>query len=108
MKKLTPKHWNRIVLGILVINFILIFIVFYQLKMEKDNCIDDPLIYGAKKLTEVNDAEFSCTCTLISESPLFISPIITFDRYGMNVKHVQGESKKYDSNISIIESMFEK
>ncbi len=106
--KLTTKHWNWIAMGMCVICFILIFICFYQLRMEEDTCISDPLIYGAKKVTEANNAEFFCTCRLISNKVDFISPIITFDQYGIDVKHVKGESKYYESNISIIESMFKK
>ncbi len=104
--KITTKQWNLILLIIFAINFILIFIVYYQLKLEKDNCIDDPLKYGARKLTEANRAEFSCTCTLLSDKPNFVSPIITFDQYGMDVEYVRGESKKYETNFSLIEGMF--
>ncbi len=106
--KLTTKHWNLIAIGMCVVCFILIFICFYQLRMDKDNCISDPLIYGAKKVTEANNAEFSCTCTLISSKAGFISPIVRFDQYGLDVEHIKGESKYYESNTSIIESMFKK
>ena len=105
--KLTTKQWNWILLIIFLINTILILVCVYQVKLEKDNCIDAPLIYGAKKLTEANKAEFSCTCTLMSNKPNFVSPIVTFDQYGLNVEHVTRESKSYEYNFSKVEEMFE-
>ena len=105
--KLTSKQWNLIAMSLFAITVILSGICVYQLKLEKDNCIDAPLQYGARKLTEVNEAEFTCTCTLLSDKPNFISPIITFDQYGMEVEHFVSESKKYEYKFSKIEEMFD-
>lgn len=99
---MNQKQWNLLITSLFAITVILSGICIYQLKMEKDSCIRNPLIYGAKGLSESNNAEFSCTCSLAVK----VSPIVTFDQYGMDVKHIHGEGKNYEYNFSIIEDMF--
>ena len=46
-----------------------------------DNCIGRPLSYGIEKLNDMNDAEFTCTCTGSSDSK-FIEPF-SFNKNGL-------------------------
>jgi len=99
---MNQKYWNILIFSLFLITTILVIVATYQLRIQKDTCLRDPLIYGAKRLSEVNDAEFSCTCYL--DVP--ISPMVMFDQYGMNVEHTTKETRGYETNFSKIKDMF--
>ena len=99
---MNQKYWNILIFSLFLITTILVIVCVYQIKLQKESCIQDPLIYGARKLSEANNAEFSCTCYLAVE----ISPIITFNQYGMNVEHISVETRGYETNFSKIKDMF--
>lgn len=103
---LSTKQLNLIIISLFITTVVLSGICVYQLKLKKDNCINNPLIYGARELSEVNHAEFSCTCSLISDKPSFVSPIVKFDQYGIDVKHVTEEIEQREYDFSGIEEMF--
>ena len=96
----SQKQWNLLIISLFITTVILSGICVYQLKLKKDNCINNPLIYGARELSEVNRAEFSCTCSLISDKPNFISPIVKFDQHGMYVEHVTEQKENLKYNLS--------
>jgi len=62
------KTINIILILILVINFALIFVVYTQIRNTKREFLDNPLIYGAKKLREVNGVEVLCQCNLMKKN----------------------------------------
>lgn len=76
----------------LILDVVLMFVImvailllFYDVTSHKDEkslCVQNPLNYGAERLTKINNAEFSCTCTLNISN----SPIIYFDRKNFTVE----------------------
>ena len=57
------------------------FLAFFMQRAVNE-CLGDPLLYGAGKLSKANNAEFSCTCGLNKPN----SPIIIFDSKNMSVE----------------------
>ncbi len=80
---------NKIIIFILLVNIILIGICLYQIKGKSTECINDPLIYGAKLLSESNNGEFSCNCYILpgEGEPSYISPKIFFNSQGIKVEY---------------------
>jgi len=72
-----------IVLGMLLYVSVLLLKEGYQ-------CMQNPLVFGAGKLKESNNAEFMCTCTLGKPN----SPTITFDSTGLEVVKETGSRFK--------------
>lgn len=72
---------------LLIFVFIIaIGLLFYDLTSHSDaksECTMNPLIYGAKEISERNRANFSCTCMLDKPN----SPLVFFDSFGMNVDY---------------------
>lgn len=97
---------TKVVISILLINLILIGIIFYQLKGKKDECINNPLIYGAKLLSKANDGEFSCNCYIIKGGG-YSSPKIYFDSQGMNVDYekIEVNINRQDINFSLFNEL---
>lgn len=48
---------------------ILLFIVIIKINKEGTQCTLNPLVFGAKKLREVNPHELQCQCNLFSDLP---------------------------------------
>lgn len=84
---MNPKIINYLLIVLLVINLILILIVSLQVKKAQEECLKDPLVYGARKIKESNNAEFSCSCGLAIPN----SPIITFNSERFNVESPKTE-----------------
>lgn len=58
------------------------------LKSDGYACLNNPLVYGAVKLKEVNTAEFSCECNLNKPS----SPVISFNSSGLFIRNTESRS----------------
>lgn len=65
------------VIVIILLSIVLVTLVNLTGKINKEGfqCINDPLGYGAGKLKQINNAEFSCTCGLAKPN----SPILFFN-----------------------------
>lgn len=74
---------NFVVIMLLGIVMLILLNLTFTVQEESFMCMSDPLGYGAKKLSEVNNAEFSCTCGLNTAS----SPIIFFNQYGKEITY---------------------
>lgn len=91
---------NFIVIILLGLVMLMLLNLTITVKEESFLCLNDPLGYGAGKLSEANDADFSCTCGLNKPN----SPIIYFDQEGKDIIYpeVDQSSKGYhlDFNFS--------
>ena len=72
-------HLNYLMLiGILLIFFAGIVVAIYQFNYKKNECIANPLVYGAKQLTEQTGSEFIGSGFFLA--PINIqSPVISFN-----------------------------
>ncbi len=105
MNPLNPKDkrilvTNLIVIALLAVVLLVLLNLTITVQEESFQCINDPLGYGALKLTEANNAEFSCTCTLAKPG----SPIIYFDSKDKSISYpnVQHSIEDYDFNFSLL------
>lgn len=60
------ETWNWIQIIVIIILIITIGFLLYYIRTEGTKCLANPLVYGAKSLTETNGEEFSCVCRLES------------------------------------------
>ena len=78
-KKLTIEI---IILVVFVGNLLLLYYIFQDISDDSYQCIQDPLVFGAKVMKKLNNAEFSCTCSLAQPN----SPLIHFNSQDLNVE----------------------
>ena len=101
------KSIKALLLILVVIIIFLGFIVKFTLDFDAKNleCVEDPLIFGAKKLAHVNSAKFSCTCGL--DKPL--SPLIYFDSdsESLRVEHPYSNNPSIGVDFSGILKIYE-
>ena len=64
--------------------FLMVFVVLANvfLMKEGNQCLKEPLTYGAKKYSKSNSADFSCFCSLAIAN----SPRITVNKEGFNIE----------------------
>ena len=74
---------NKILITVLMVNIILIGLIAFFMDRAVNECLKDPLLYGAEKLSKSNNAEFSCSCSLDKPN----SPLIFFDSKNMSVQY---------------------
>ena len=74
---------NKILIVVLIVNILLIGVLAYFMQKAVNECLGDPLVFGAKKLTKSNDAEFSCSCSLDKPN----SPFIFFNSKNFTVEY---------------------
>lgn len=107
MEKLNKRDKRILVSNFVVVVLLgIVLMVLLNLTITVDeegfSCLNDPLGYGAEKLTERNDAEFSCICHLAKEN----SPTIYFDSQGKNIQYPKSSSSNLisfeDFNLSEI------
>ena len=65
--KINPETW-RIIEGIMLIVWVITLIIFLsQIWTNGAKCMNNPLIYGAKVMTEKNNVSFTCKCSFDNE-----------------------------------------
>jgi len=74
---------NKILIIVLVVNILLIGVIAYFMQQAINECLGNPLLYGAEKFSKSNNAEFSCSCSLAVPN----SPLIFFDSEFMSVEY---------------------
>ena len=89
---------NRVLISVLIFNIILIGFVAFFMNRAIDECLGDPLLYGAEKLSKLNNAEFSCSCSLNKPN----SPLIFFDSKNMSVEY-PNDVGKFNFDFSSVE-----
>lgn len=65
-----------IVYGLLILNLGVLAYAINLFKTEGNQCVADPLIYGAKGLADANNQELLCSCNLLGDVP---TPTMYFD-----------------------------
>ena len=71
-----------IITNLLIGTFILLlFFTLMSIRSQGTQCLTNPLLFGAESLTESNNAEFMCSCTLQMQN----SPIIHYDRHNITI-----------------------
>jgi hypothetical protein len=83
-----------IILLILISLVAFVFMAYFDNKNGNLECVSDPLVYGAKGLTEANHANISCSCILLGR---LASPTLYFDAYGSNIKYPEPLENSYKS-----------
>lgn len=68
---------TAVIFLLLIAVVILFFILVIKIGGEGNQCITNPLVYGAMKLQEVNKFEVLCRCDLLADRP---SGVLWFDR----------------------------
>lgn len=86
---------NKILIIVLILNIILIGIIAFFMQGAVNKCLGDPLLYGAEKLSKLNNAEFSCSCSLNKPN----SPLIFFDSKNMSVEYPTSLSNSNNFNF---------
>ncbi len=76
-----------------------VFYVYMVIKSDGYKCINNPLVYGAKKAAEVNDAEFSCSC--IVDKPGM--PTVEFNTTGLYTRRKESNPIQEQINFSEFE-----
>jgi len=105
MNPLTSKDKRVVITNIIVIILLAGVLITLlnltgEVKRESFQCMGDPLGYGAQKLSEVNGAELSCTCTLAKPN----SPILFFDSTSKDILYpeVRQSTNDFIFNLSEI------
>lgn len=86
---------NKVLISVLIFNIILIGFTAFFMNRAIDECLGDPLLYGAGKLSKLNNAEFSCSCSLNKPN----SPLIFFDSKNMSVEYPTSLSNSNNFNF---------
>jgi len=92
---------------LLIILVVILIVLGYMVKLTLDldaknlDCIDNPLIYGAKGLAHVNSAKFSCTCSLDKSN----SPMVYFDSDSESLKVVRPYSNNPQTETNFTKIM---
>ena len=73
---------NRFITVLLVVAIVLVVLANLFLMKEGNECLDNPLIYGAEKYSKANSANFKCQCSLDVPN----SPLVRFDSEGLEVE----------------------
>lgn len=76
------ETWNWIQIIVIAILVLAIAGLIYYIRTEGTTCLANPLVYGAKSLSETNNEEFSCVCRLESAK----RTTILVDSNGMTIK----------------------
>lgn len=88
---------------IIILFVVVISLLIYAVTIMKSDgvkCAKNPLNYGARELSRVNRAEFSCSCSLDKPN----SPNIFFNSEMFNVDYPETGNYDYEFNFSIINS----
>jgi len=94
------KTFDWIIFVSLLLCIILLFICMIQIKGRQGDCVRNPMVYGARKLSELNDAEFSCTCSIAKIG----SPIIKINSNEMKVERLYHQINSWE-NISLFNNI---
>ena len=74
--KINPKIINYLFfLGIVIVLLVGIFIILYYFNFQRNECLKDPFVYGAKQIKDIYNSEFAGFGTLqvqLPDQPLLI------------------------------------
>lgn len=67
LKRKKLSKWDMAIIVLLLVISTMAFLLY----LKTNECMTHPLVYGAQQYTELNSAEFSCTCLLdVPNSPV--------------------------------------
>lgn len=93
---------NYLILVILVTLTILLTKIYLEVKADGGQCLQNPLIFGAKKYNEATQSQLSCTCSFTDTK---YTPF-TFSVDGIKPIIVNRPSDPLDFNTSAIGDLF--
>jgi len=76
------KLLDKIVIGVMILCVLISIQIYYNIKA--DECISNPLVYGAKQLSERYGYDFTGSGTFLGEN--LQAPIIYFDKHNITVE----------------------
>jgi len=91
---LEKKKLNDLVFIILILIFTLILLyLIIKFNHQEELCSQNPLVYGVRKLGEVNNADLMCTCVFEQDNPLVQRPILKINKDEMIIESIYGGIK---------------
>lgn len=68
-------------------------------KSESEQCLNDPLVYGAKKIEQLNGAELICGCSLMKPN----SPRLEFNGNSSRITNLNSQNPLLPDVSALIE-----
>ena len=103
MVNLNDESSKRIIIYFIffLVLFAIVLLIYaiIQIKTDGSKCMLSPLVYGVDKLSEINNADLSYTCTFSKEG----TPIITVQKKELKVDFIGGSNQRINlmPNITI-------
>ena len=82
--KLDEHDWINLIAALIMIGAS-IFAASYFYSIQKDECLKDPLVYGAKQMEESTGYEAVGSITLLIDDPMVRIPSITFTSKNLTI-----------------------
>lgn len=70
---MNKKFWITLEAIMLIIWIVTTCFFIYTTQTKSIKCLANPLVFGAKHLSELNDAEFTCQCEYSNEPDYFVN-----------------------------------
>lgn len=91
------ETWNWIQIIVIIVLVIAIAFLIYYIRTEGTMCLANPLVYGAKSLTETNGEEFSCVCRL--EGAKRTTILVTSSELTLKTEPEEGRVTAYNNML---------
>jgi len=86
MIKLDQHDWINLIAALMIIAAT-VFAATYFYKIQRDECISNPLVYGAMEMKKGYGYDVHGTIYLLIDDPMIRQPTITFSSKNLTIKY---------------------